>query len=96
LSEAVYTGPALTVLGHLAADLRRALANPPSPEACRALLYELNEVGVLAAWCRDAGVVLGRRTDPRLTFKEMQRIAGVPDSTLHDRYRRWIDLEQEG
>lgn len=87
------TGAAHDALLHLVDQLRAALADPPSPRACRELLLELNAVGELGDWCRTAGLGIARGTTPPLTWQEMQALLHISDSTLHDRFRRWAETE---
>lgn len=80
-------------LSALCTELRAQL-DDGTPEPGRDYASDAAELGrivTLATWARDAALVVARRAD--VQWSDLADAAGVSDSTLHGRYRRFLARE---
>lgn len=88
--------PAFDAMTSLVKRMRALPATQPDRQECMRLVADLHVIAGMALWCREAAVDLATKTQPRVTFREMEQVTGVDDSTLHSRVRNWRASKVEG
>lgn len=84
-------GPTRDALLELMTQLRDAVGRPVDVEDAATLVRQLHDIRALALDAADASLVIARIAS--ITYKRLEEITGIADSTLHERVTRWLKNE---
>jgi hypothetical protein len=95
--DGIDVSPARNALMGLVERLRAAVGRPVEVDDAATLVEQMHEVASLAIYARDTTLVIARGTSPSaITYKRLEEITGISDSTLHERVTRWLTNEGMG
>lgn len=83
--------PARITLLSLVERLRAAVGRPVEVDDATVLVGQMHEVAEMAVYARDTSLVIARNA--AITYKRLEEVTGISDSTLHERVTRWITNE---